>query len=176
MSSTVLTRALRNLGHTLAALTTNCPNFKQAWRTADEQSRSGGALEGRWEGEWVSQGNGHRGALRCVLVQLDNTRYRATFHARYARLLRVCYSVELSARPAGQGVALKGEADLGRLAGGVYTYEGQADGGQLQCSYGCRYDHGTFSLAKRRQSETTTALPAHPSGAADQSCSLQRFE
>ena len=159
MSRTGFWTAFRSLGHTLAALTTNCPDFERAWNSAEQAESSGSALAGRWEGEWVSEANGHRGALRCVLSERGEGRYEARFHARYAKVLRVCYAIELGGTPSANGVRLKGHADLGRLAGGIYEYEGEVTANRLVCTYRCRYDHGTFRLARR------VAVPQHPAHA-----------
>src|ERR1041385_5899115 len=78
----------RGLGHALAALTTNCSEFRKTWERAE-------GIESRWRGEWRSEVNGHHGALRCVLTRIDQETFSANFHARYSKLLRVCYSVQL---------------------------------------------------------------------------------
>src|SRR4051812_9291743 len=75
------TSALRSLAHTLAALTTNCTDFGRAWNATHNTGSPGSGFDGRWEGEWISEANGHRGALRCVLSRIDESRYRAWFHA-----------------------------------------------------------------------------------------------
>jgi hypothetical protein len=137
------TTALRGIGHTLAAFSTNCSEFQRAWGNRDGSKQQ---LATRWIGEWSSEVNGHRGELRCLLVRLSENRLRASFHARYAKFLRVCYSVDLNARTSGDRLTLKGEADLGQLAGGTYYYEGESDGRRIVCKYSCSYDHGTFRL------------------------------
>jgi hypothetical protein len=136
----------RALKHALAALTTNGRHFQQAWSRARQHPDRPDQFGSGWEGEWISEENGHRGPLRCVLTRLDSARYEAQFHAVYARVLRVCYSVVLAAQPSGERIRLQGETDLGCLAGGVYQYEGDMDASHLVCRYRCRYDHGTFNL------------------------------
>ena len=133
---------LRNLSHTLAALTGNCGDFRAAWEQADGSPEKGE----RWTGEWISQENGHRGALRCVLRRREGGDFEAMFHARYARFLRVCYTVALHGARVGEAWRLEGEADLGGLAGGVYTYRGELAGATMTCAYACRYDRGIFEL------------------------------
>lgn len=128
----------RSLSHTLAALTANCGEFGDCWEKA--------AATERWQGEWRSEVNGHRGALRCVLRQSGPAVFEAWFHARYARWLRVCYHATLQATPSPDGWRLEGGTDLGALAGGVYTYEGELTRSGLRCVYACRYDRGTFDL------------------------------
>ena len=41
-----------------------------------------------------------------------------------------------------------GEADLGYLAGGVYHYDGHADGTNFFSNYSSKYDHGTFQMTR----------------------------
>src|ERR1044071_4230013 len=118
---------VRSVKHALAALTTNCAEFRRAWRAGQARagqasSRANDGLTGCWQGEWVSDVNGHRGPLCCVLVNQSNDRYRASFHARYATILRVCYSVDLEVTTEGSAKSLRGAADLGSLAGGRYEY------------------------------------------------------
>ena len=152
---------LRSLGHTLAALTTNGRQFNAAWTRAGDdpvQCR-------RWLGEWRSQTNGHHGALRCVLRRLSDSEYDAFFHARYGGFLRVCYRVRLHALPGSDRGQLEGEADLGALAGGVYTYRGDLQKDRLTCSYACRYDQGEFQLqlvTSPNQAAGSTPSPPPP--------------
>lgn len=143
-----VSNVIRGISHTLAALAGNCPHFRRIWHEALARPQIEGSLAGAWAGEWFSQANGHHGSLRCVLQPLDQVHLRAWFHARYAKFLRVCYSVELRRTQSGSVAHFKGEADLGALAGGVYSYEGDADSQKLQFTYKCRYDHGTFQLQK----------------------------
>lgn len=132
----------RELAHALAALTTNCAQFHEAW----DKARSANGVEGRWRGEWRSEVNGHHGPIDCVLAASGEYLIAASFHAEYSKVLRVCYTVQLQAERVGDGFRLRGEADLGRLAGGVYSYEGELSTMQLLCRYRCRYDHGMFDL------------------------------
>jgi hypothetical protein len=135
---------LRNVGHTLAALTANCGDFHRAWELAAHDPSRGE----RWTGEWRSQTNGHHGELLCLLRRLSSGGFEAMFHARYAKYLRVCYTAPLKAVPQNEGFRLEGEADIGSLAGGVYTYRGELVGDKLTCAYECRYDRGVFELTR----------------------------
>ncbi len=138
---------LRSLSHLLAAVFANCRHFRRDWEAYRPPTAPADSIEGRWEGEWISEANGHQGRLRGILRR-EGELYRASFHATYAGLLRVCYSVQLEGKAAGGRVRLKGEADLGRLAGGAYHYEGDATPEALCCEYRCRYDHGTFRMRR----------------------------
>jgi hypothetical protein len=138
---------VRNISHLLAAFTTNCAHFQQEWQqyipgieTAD--------ISGRWDGEWVSEVNGHRGQLRCIVIRLDAHHCRASFHATYWNLLRACYSVNLSVNEVNGRFKFQGEVDLGKLAGGVYQYEGEVADKEYFSTYKCQYDHGAFHLRR----------------------------
>lgn len=138
----------RNVSHVLAALFNNRADFQRRWNDPASQPKTNSGLTGRWQGEWVSQSNGHRGALKCLLTKTEAGEYQATFHAVYARFLSVCYSVPLQGQQSGEKLKLEGQADLGQLAGGIYHYEGEADETAFNCTYRCAYDHGTFHLRK----------------------------
>lgn len=140
------TNALRGFGHTLAALSTNCSEFHEAWDASTSAPPDG--IEGRWSGEWVSRENGHRGSLKCLLTRLDSTHVRAQIHATYASFLRVCYTVVLETDQEGKTIRFRGETDLGKLAGGVYRYNGLLENDQLHSTYQCAYDQGDFVLAR----------------------------
>lgn len=142
-----LANLIRSVAHALAALTSNCVHFRHEWQR-EEAGASATDLAGRWQGEWVSEANGHRGQLKCVLTRADAGHYRACFHATYAKLLRVCYCVALAGAEEAGRFRLQGETDLGKLAGGVYRYEGEATGAEMFVTYRCRYDHGTFRLRR----------------------------
>jgi hypothetical protein len=133
---------LRAISHVLAAFVSNASEFKRRWK----EPATGDGFPRRWEGQWISESNGHHGALRCILAQSSPTEYAATFHAVYAGILRVCYTVPLHGQRAGDALKLEGDTDLGRLAGGTYHYSGEATGRMFRCAYQCEYDHGTFEM------------------------------
>jgi hypothetical protein len=140
----------RNVSHVLAALFNNRADFHRRWNKLAAQPKSNSGLEGRWLGEWASEANGHRGALKCLLTKTESGEYQATFYAAYAKFLSVCYNVTLHGRQMGEKLKLEGEADLGQLAGGIYNYQGEADETEFNCTYRCAYDHGTFCLKPLR--------------------------
>ncbi|HEY3861220.1 MAG TPA: hypothetical protein VGO59_04965 [Verrucomicrobiae bacterium] len=137
---------LRKISHLLAALVNNASDFKRRWNEPSPPPTAENGLQGRWQGEWISEANGHHGALRCLLARGASGDYKATFHAVYASILRVCYTVPLHGEWSGGKIKLEGEADLGSLAGGIYHYEGEAGEQELVCAYRCKYDRGTFRL------------------------------
>ncbi len=137
----------RSFCHALAAIFSNPAHFRRRW----QKYRAGGGVEnllkGRWLGSWVSEVNGHHGELKCLLIPNGPHSYCASFYATYAKRLRVCYDVVLHARVLEGKVRLEGEANLGKLGGGVYHYEGEATAKELNCTYRCKFDAGRFCLA-----------------------------
>jgi hypothetical protein len=125
-----------------------CSSFNREWKKVAPNPEAGSALEGRWEGQWISEVNGHRGRLRG-LVSKDGEVYRARFHAKYLKILSFGYTIPLKAEEADNGYKFRGEADLGDFAGGVYQYEGHADTTNFFSTYSSKYDHGTFQMQRR---------------------------
>ena len=123
-------------------------SFSHEWKQAAKFSSPVSELEGRWQGVWVSEVNGHTGALRCLMTRKDDGRYRARFHATYAKVFTFGYTVLLTTQVTNHTARFQGEENLGWLAGGVYRYEGHADGTNCLATYSCKYDHGTFRLAR----------------------------
>jgi hypothetical protein len=138
---------IRSIAHTLAALFSGSKAFQREWKRYAESSRAEG-IEGRWQGEWISDVNGHHGELKAVVTNARSNNYETIFHATYSGFLRVSYAVNLFGQSRDGGVELKGEADLGRLAGGVYHYGGKATPTDFSCRYECRYDRGRFQMKR----------------------------
>jgi hypothetical protein len=136
---------IRSISHILAAVFSNASDFNRRWKQKDSQPTAGG-LPYRWEGQWISQTNGHHGALRCLLAQESPTNYSANFYAVYGGVLRVCYTVVLRGQRREDKLLLEGDADLGRLAGGNYHYAGEATVSAFRCAYECKYDRGAFEM------------------------------
>ena len=131
--------------HLLAPLTANCRDFREKWKRAADVPPPGG----RWAGEWRSLSTGHSGPLRCVLEIEDDRRWRATFHAGYARVFRACYATSLAVARTGDRWTFSGRSDLGRLAGGFYEHEGEATTETFPSRYRSAAEQGEFTL--RRQ-------------------------
>jgi hypothetical protein len=138
---------IRSISHVLAAVFSNASDFNRHWRQDDSHITAGNGVPHRWEGQWISEANGRHGALRCLLTQNSPTEYNAKFYAVYAGVLRVAYSVPLRGQRIDTKVMLEGDADLGRLAGGVYHYAGEATDKAFRCTYQCKYDRGTFEMS-----------------------------
>jgi hypothetical protein len=137
----------------LAALAiSGCSSFNRAWESAGKtRSETGHPIDGRWQGTWLSDANGHTDELRCLITPLSNDVHTARFHARYK--IGFCrfsfgYSVPLRVQPTNNAFRFDGESNLGWLAGGTYRYEGTATATNFTSTYRSKYDHGTFQMKR----------------------------
>jgi hypothetical protein len=130
-----------------------CSTFNYEWRQAANKPAPTNGITGRWEGRWLSHANGHNDKLRCLIMDRTN-HYDAKFHAVYSherfKWLKVTfgYTVRLDAAAGTNGVSFRGKEDLGVLAGGIYTYEGNASETNFFSTYKCKYDHGVFQMTR----------------------------
>jgi hypothetical protein len=131
-----------------AILFTGCSSFNREWNTALNQPRSSTDIAGPWEGRWLSDKNGHTGRLRGILRQTSADEYDAFFHATFWKIFRASYRVPLKYEEVNGLFTLSGTSDLGRLSGGVYTYEGEATSSRFFSTYKNKYDHGTFEMKR----------------------------
>ena len=128
---------------------TGCSSFNRDWRRAGANPPGPDSVEGRWEGTWQSDANHHHGNLRCLMSQETNSLYRARFRATYGGVFKFNYTAHFEFQPhATLGWEFSGEADLGKLAGGTYYYEGRATPTNMTSIYRSKYDHGTFDLRR----------------------------
>lgn len=125
---------------------TGCSTFNRDWKRAANAPAPANSIAGRWEGRWISDVNGHTGALRCLMTSVDEANCRARFRATYKQVLHFSYAVPLQVQPHYDGWEFSGQENLGRLAGGVYYYEGRANLTNFLSTYRCQYDHGTFEM------------------------------
>jgi hypothetical protein len=127
---------------------TGCSSFNRQWREAAQTSSIAQGLIGAWEGRWISDVNGHKGDLRCIITQTAADKYDAHFRAKYKKILSFEYTVPLTVTQDGESFRFEGSADLGKLAGGVYTYKGAASAGTFFSTYDSKYDHGKFDMKR----------------------------
>jgi hypothetical protein len=131
-------------------LSAGCSSFHQHWKSAVNQPLPHHDMSGSWEGRWVSEKNGHNGRLRCVMSQTGTNLYEARFHAIYWKIFRAAYEVPFEATRAGDRFTFSGESNLGKLAGGVYSYHGAATPSVFEATYRSKYDHGRFEMTRPR--------------------------
>ena len=132
-------------------LSSGCSTFNHHWQAAAQASDPRSEMLGRWEGSWLSEANGHHGDLRCLITPLPEGRYRAWFRATYSRYLHFAYKITLN--PTGARYKFEGTENLGWLAGGLYKYEGEMTPTNFFSTYRCKYDHGTFQMARPGNTE-----------------------
>jgi len=135
------------LGTVLTVLLCGCSSFNRDWKRAAGSPPSQNNPEGRWEGKWVSEGNGHHGGLRCLMSREDDSHYKARFRATWGGIFRFNYTAQFQMQPHDIGWEFDGEANLGKL-GGVYYYEGRATTTNMVSTYRSKYDRGTFELKR----------------------------
>ena len=124
-----------------------CSTFNRDWKRAAQQPATPASIEGLWEGKWLSDVNGHTGRLRCLLSRESDSRYQARFRATYWKVFRFSYTVPLQFEQR-DAWHFTGEENLGKLAGGVYRYEGHATPTNFFSTYHSKYDHGTFQMRR----------------------------
>ena len=124
-----------------------CSSFNGEWAKAPSPSGPTD-IAGRWEGRWTSDKDGHTGSLKCVITKTADQCYRAHFAATYWKIFRFAYVAELKGVLEGNDIHLTGDEDLGKLAGGVYSYDGHADDANFKCTYKSKYDFGQFIMSR----------------------------
>ncbi|HEX7859408.1 MAG TPA: hypothetical protein VF773_03720 [Verrucomicrobiae bacterium] len=135
-------------------LLTGCSSaFNREYKSALAEPIPTDTIAGPWEGRWLSDKNGHTGKLRAVLTKTSSEEYDAYFHSTFWKIFRASYRVPLKV----EGTTLSGEADLGWLSGGRYTYEGEVTPTSFFSTYKMKYDHGTFEMKR-----PTNAPPSRP--------------
>ena len=151
----MITRASAFAGCILLVLAlTGCSSFHREWREAAAQPLQAHGITGRWEGRWHSDANGHNDRIRAIVTPVDTNHFNVKFHAAYQNWQTIWitvhfgYTVRMEAAPSTNGVSFRGSEDLGWLSGGVYTYEGRADGTNFFSTYKSKYDWGTFEMKR----------------------------
>jgi hypothetical protein len=125
-----------------------CSSFNREWRAAAKQPQSPNDISGKWEGTWQNTNNSHRDKLRAILTRVSEGQYRARFHAKYKKILSFSYRATFRGTWASNEFVFRGEENLGKLAGGIYKYEGRISPTNFFSTYDSRYDKGTFTLQR----------------------------
>ncbi|MDB6055587.1 MAG: hypothetical protein JWN25_3110 [Verrucomicrobiales bacterium] len=126
----------------LLGFCSGCSTFDRDFKAA----RASNTIEGPWTGTWKSESSGHTDKLRCIVKAVAPGAYEAKFKAKYHTILSFGYVAHLKGTNQGTVFNFKGKADLGKLAGGVYSYDGNISPGHFHSIYTSKYDHGTFDL------------------------------
>lgn len=123
--------------------------FDRVWSEAQNYSYPEHELAGCWEGTWQSDYNGHHGSLRAIITKENEGVYNAHFKATFALIIPYEFEIPFLVSNDGEIYTFEGTQDLGRLAGGVYTYNGTASSTDFRSFYNAtNKDHGTFTMQK----------------------------
>ena len=129
----------------VVVLASGCTSFGRAWKQSAELAPGPDGIAGCWDGQWLSDVNGHRGRLRAVATPVGEHEYDVRYRATYRGLFRFHYHMRMKVEPGSEGAcAFDGEADLGIW--GTYRCRGSADGSEFRAAYWTRFDEGTFTL------------------------------
>ena len=142
------------LGIFAALIAIGCSSFNREWKKTAGQPIQG--IEGRWIGRWHSDHNQHNGVLRCLINKKEGNLYETRFHAKYKlSILTISYpyNMVMTINSSGDTYNFKGEANLGRLAGGVYRYDDIGTTNNLAINYRSPKDHGTFRLQRPEETQ-----------------------
>jgi len=129
----------------IVMVATGCSSFNRDWRESKVVANS---FEGPWDGTWVSETSGHRDRLRCIVTRKSADQFEARYKARYRKIISFSYTTPLSATESNLTWHFKGEANLGKLAGGVYSYQGAASSSNYFSTYTSKYDQGIFQMQR----------------------------
>ena len=80
------------------------------------------------------------------MTKEDEHRYEARFHAKYRKVLSFGYDVDLQGNWSKATFVCSGEADLGKLSGGVYKYAAGISETNFLSTYDSKYDRGIFQM------------------------------
>ena len=130
---------------TTIALLTGCSHFDQQWREAANRPENG--IEGRWQGKWVSDVDGHSGQLRCVVRRQSENTYLASFNGTFWQTFSFSYDSPLHGYPNDGEFNLNGGKDLGFPEGTVF-YDGHVNNDLFLLTYRAKYDDGHFVMTR----------------------------
>jgi hypothetical protein len=137
-------------------------SFDRRWRNISHEAgakndavaatgpASSDPLAGRWEGKWASEQTGHSGRLRAIVDRVDDKTYHIDYDGWFFGILRYTHGMNVTAsRDVDDKIVhFKGQEDLGSIAGGVYRYDGTADGREFKSTYQSNDDHGRFEMQR----------------------------
>ena len=142
----LMTTALVGVG--FGFLLSGCSSFNSDFKDQSVSFVSGNDIKGPWQGTWRSETSRHNGELRCLVTARADGKYDARFQAKFFKYLSFRYTAVLEAQKAGEAWKFQGQADLGKLAGGIYRYEGEATPNHFFSKYESKKDHGIFEMKR----------------------------
>ncbi len=147
MKASILRWAARICLALLLITLSGCSTFHHEWKQAATQPTTDD-ITGRWQGTWKSEATGHHGTLRCVVSKESPERYRFLYRATWKKIFHGTYTVFEDVRHEGNVFKMHGGADLGKMYGGRYEYDGEATPPNFFSRYRSRDDHGTFQMTR----------------------------
>ena len=109
-------------------------------------SGSPDGIQGKWQGKWQSTYNSHKGSLWCILTKIDDSTYQTRYRASYLKIFRFEYALPVRVEKIKDVYHFSGEADLGKMYGGQYSYKGRIEGSKFNASYSSKADQGWFEM------------------------------
>ncbi|HEX4131218.1 MAG TPA: hypothetical protein VHZ24_14355 [Pirellulales bacterium] len=124
-------------------------NFRSQCECASCKYSGAADLSGCWEGTWCSQHSGHNGYLDAVITPCGGGKYHARFHATFFKFFSYEYETTLTAYAQDGVYHFSGQKDLGRIAGGMYYYNGTTTACDFYATYCSSKDHGVFKMRRK---------------------------
>ena len=106
-------------------------------------------LSGSWNGNWISDGSGHKGPMKAVFRPVGTDSYEVTFSGRFFKVIPFRYKATLMVTGKdGDKLILTGSQKL--LGFGTFEYSALADNGSFMANYTSKKDNGRFELYRGR--------------------------
>ena len=122
--------------------------YNRAWKGYEAPADPHG-FEGRWEGGWRSEWNGHDGGLRCIVTRTGTGDFLAWFDSTYGIFSFRHQALFTLTEDTVERIRFEGAEDLGSMFGGVYTYEGAVEEDDFRATYSAENgDHGVFTMTR----------------------------
>jgi hypothetical protein len=129
-----------------------CSTFNTTWEATPSEADASPA--GCWAGSWRSQVNRHHGPLKCIIQKQSQSGVTAWFKAGYLGVMSFEQTISMDLDQADTGWTFHGSENLGKLAGGLYTYEGTITNETFYSTYSNKWDQGIFEMQKVIKSGT----------------------
>ncbi len=108
---------------------------------------SSSALSGQWQGGWVSQTTGHRGALNATFQRIDANHVQANFRGNFAKVIPFRYRPVLNVVHEQPGLMILQGSQRLPLAGN-FQYQATITGNTFEATYQSRRDHGRWFMSR----------------------------
>jgi hypothetical protein len=104
---------------------------------------------GCWAGSWQACTSSHKGCLDAIITNCDNTQFNVRFHATFFKVFSYEYEITLTAYEQDGVWHFHGQKDLGKLAGGMYYYDGTVTATDFRATYRTCKDNGVFVMCRQ---------------------------